>query len=361
MKQRVKLSILLLAVVASAAFMLRGWQTGAQTQVETAGQKFKNIKVLNDLPADQLGNVMNVMAASLGMECRGCHASNDKDFEKDGNEHKESARKMLKMTMDINKANFNGRPEVSCNTCHNGHERPNAVASLYPPPPIERPAQPAVKPTIDQILEKYSASVGSKDAMGKVTSRYIKATRIEKDGKTTEPEEVWTKGSKSLMSTKYGDTEVVEAFNGTNAWKRANADNIELQPFQVQQIKRDAMIFGNSDLKTVYTRLDFRFVDRIDGRDVYLVQATTADNQRDRLYFDVATGSLVRRVAAMQTIVGQFQYQVDYADFKDFAGVKLPTTIKFAMPAVSWTRKIVEVKNNIAVDDAKFAAPGPKA
>src|SRR5204862_750147 len=100
------------------------------------------------------------------------------------------------------------------------------------------------------------------------------------------------------------------------------------------------------DLKTVYTRMDYRFADRIDGRDVYMVQATTAENQRDRLYFDVASGALVRRVAATPTIVGQFQYQVDYADFKDFGGVKLPTTIKFAFPAVSWTRKIIEVKNN---------------
>lgn len=99
-------------------------------------------------------------------------------------------------------------------------------------------------------------------------------------------------------------------------------------------------------------------MDRIDGRDVYLVFATTANDQRDRLFFDAATGSLVRRIASMSTIVGPFQYQVDYADFKDFGGVKLPSTIKFAMPAVSWTRKIVSVKNNAAVDDSKFAAPG---
>jgi hypothetical protein len=357
MKQHVKATVVVLTVIVAAMFTLRGWQTGAQTQVETAGQKFKNIKVLNDLPADQLGPVMNVISASLGMECRGCHVSNDADFDKDGNEHKDSARKMIKMTMDINKANFNGRPEVSCNTCHNGHERPVAVPSLYPPPAVERAAQPATKPTIDQILEKYVASLGTKEAAGKITSRYIKASRIEKDGKTTEVEEIWTKGNKSLMSTKYPSAEVVEVFNGTSAWKKANADAVALPAFQSDQIKRDAMIFGNPDLKTVYTRMDYRFADRIDGRDVYMVQATTAENQRDRLYFDAASGALVRRVAATPTIVGQFQYQVDYADFKDFGGVKLPTTIKFAFPAVSWTRKIIEVKNNVPVDDAKFGVP----
>ncbi len=328
-----------------------------QTQVETAGQKFKNIKVLNDLPADQLGPVMNVMAASLGMDCKGCHASNDKDFEKDGNDHKEAARKMIKMTQDINKTSFEGKNEVTCNSCHNGHEKPIAVASLYPAPSVERPKQPDVKPTMDQILEKYAASLGTKDAIASVSSRHIKATRVEKDGKATETEEIWTKGSKSLMSTKYPDAVISEGFDGTAAWKRSGNENIVLRPFETEQIKRDAIIFGNPDLKSVYTRLDFRFVDRVDGRDVYLVQASTAGNQRDRLYFDVATGSLVRRIAGMPTMVGVFQYQVDYADFKDFGGVKLPSTIKFAVPAVSWTRKIVEIKNNEKLDDAKFAQP----
>lgn len=353
--RKLKLSIVAFTVLATGVFALRGWQTGAQTQVETAGQRFKNIKVLNDLPADQLGPVMNVISASLGMECRGCHTANDKDFEKDGNEHKDIARKMIKMVVDINKANFNGRPEVSCNTCHNGHERPNAVAALYPVPAPERPAQPATRPTADQILEKYAASVGGKDA--KITSRYIKATRVEKDGKTTEGEEIWTKGGKSWMTTQYPGVLVTEVFDGTTAWRFSGTEKYPLQPFDVEQIKRDALIFGNADLKTVYPKLDYRFVDRLDGREVYVVLGTTANNQRDRLFFDVATGALVRRVATAPTLVGQFQYQVDYSDFKDFGGVKLPATIKFAFPAVSWTRKIVEVKNNAAVDESKFAPP----
>jgi len=339
------------------AFALVVTKGSTQTQVETAGQKFKNIKVLNDLPADQLGPMMNVMAASLGMDCKGCHSANDKDFEKDGNDHKEAARKMIKMVQDINKSSFEGKTEVTCNTCHNGRERPVAVAAVYAAALPERPKQPDVKPTIDQILEKYSASLGVKDVVAKVNSRYIKATRVEKDGKTTEVEELWTKGSKSLMTTKYPDAAITEAFDGTTTWKRSGAENVALRPFEIEQIKRDAMIFGNPDLKAVYTRLDYRLADKIDGRDVYLVQATTAGNQRERLFFDVATGSLVRRIATMPTIAGVFQYQVDYADFKDFGGVKLPSTIKFAVPAISWTRKIVEVRNNEKVDDAKFAQP----
>lgn len=354
MKQGIKILLTAAFALAAVTELAKARPAEAQTQIVTAGQKFKNIKVFNDLPADQLGQVMNVMAASLGADCKTCHVSNEKDFEKDGIDNKETARQMVKMTIELNKGHFEGRPEISCNTCHNGKERPNAVPSLYPPAPMEMPKQPSVKPSNDQILEKYVASLGGREALAKVTSRRITATRIERDGKTTEPEEIWQKGQKSLMTTKYGGYAITEGFDGSTAWKRSNSDLITLRPDEAEQIKRDAMIFANPDLKVLYSRMDFRYVDRIDGRDVNFVLAVTPGGQRERLYFDISTGSLVRRIAVTQTMIGPFQYQVDYMDFKDFGGVRLPSTIKFAIPNVRWTRKIIEIKNNPGVEDAKF-------
>ena len=353
-----KIKIVVIAVgIMLSAIVFTGGRSSAQTQVETAGQKFKNIKVLNDMPADQMGQVMNIMSASLGVDCKMCHSSNDKDFEKDGNEHKDIARKMLTMTFELNKKFFEGKPEVSCNTCHNGRERPVSVPNLMPVEHAERPKQPAVKPLIDDILAKYATALGGKDAAAKVTSRHIKASRIEPDGKTIEAEDIWQKGSNVRIETRYGDYVVAEVYDGKTAWKLGNNTAIDLKAYEIEQIKRDAQLFGNADLKTVYAKLDYRFMDRIDGREVYIVQATTADNQRERLIFDVATGQLVRRIASAMTVIGQFQYKVDYSDYKDFGGVKLPATTRFAVPSISWTRKISEVKNNAPVDAAKFAKP----
>ncbi len=353
-----KIKIVVVAVgIMLSAIVFTGGRSSAQTQVETAGQKFKNIKVLNDMPADQMGQVMNIMSASLGVDCKMCHVSNDKDFEKDGIDHKDIARKMIKMTWEINKTFFEGKPEVSCNTCHVGHERPVALPSLLPPaPPVERPKQPAVKPTVDEILAKYETALGGKDALARVKSRYIKANRVEPDGKTVEPEEIWLKGGKYRSETKYGDYLVTELFDGKDARKLGNTEAIELKAFEAEQMKRDAQLFANPDIRSIYAKLDFRFLNRIDGREVYMVTATTADNRREQLAFDVLTGQLVRRVASAMTVIGQFQYQVDYSDYKDLGGVKLPASTRFAMPGITWTRKIVEVKNN-TVDDAKFTSP----
>lgn len=355
MRIKIKLTVIFtLAVFALCLVVPKGT---TQTQVVTAGQRFKNIKVVNDMPADQLGRVMNMFSASLGVNCNFCHISNDKDFDKDDKKEKTTAREMIKMTLEINKGHFDSRTEVSCNTCHGGHERPMSAPNLNRVVAAERPKQPDIKPTVDQILDKYTTALGGKDKLAKVTSRYIKASRIEADGKTTEIEEVWQKGGKLMVATQYKDHLISEAYDGTAVWKHGTGGDIALRSDESEQIKRNAQVFANPDIKTIYAKLDFRFVDRISDRDVYLVTATTADNQRERLYFDVQTGLLVRRTSSTQTIFGPFVYQVDYGDYKDFGGVKLPATVRFAVPNISWTKKLIEVKNNAEVPDAKFVHP----
>jgi hypothetical protein len=352
MKYTIKPFVGIIAFAVPALFILAP-EASLQTKppVETAGQKFKSIKVLNDMPADQMGKVMNMMAASLGVQCKYCHASNDSDFEKEGIEHKDAARAMLKMTFDINKNFFEGRPEVSCNTCHNGVGHPQPGLNLYPVPVEPRPAQPATKPTVGEILAKYASAIGK----GEVRSRKITAQRIEADGKTTEPEEIVQSGSKMRTSTTYGTTVVTEMFDGAKATKFTGAGLIELKPDEAEQIRREAQIFGNADLRSIYPKLEFRFLDKIDGRDAHMVLATNADNSRERLFFDVQTGLLIRRVASAQTVIGPFQYQIDYLDYKDFGGVKIPTTVKFAVPNIRFTRKLIDVKINAPVGETVFA------
>ena len=70
MKTKIKIAaIFTFALFALAFFLPKGEMQTTQTkQVETAGQKFKNIKVLNDMPADQMGKVMNLMSAMFGRE-----------------------------------------------------------------------------------------------------------------------------------------------------------------------------------------------------------------------------------------------------------------------------------------------------
>jgi len=356
---KIKLKIAVIFTFTAFACIFLASKGSTQTKTETAGQKFKSIKVLNEMPADEMGKVMNMMAASLGVDCKFCHASNDADFEKEGFEHKDMARKMLKMTFDLNKNYFDSRTEINCNSCHQGKSHPQAAIPLMPVEREERPKQPEKKPTVEEILAKYETALGGRANLAKITSREIKAQRIEPDGKTFETEDVLQKGAKMSVKTvypskQYGDYTVVEIYDGKQAFKFGNGARIELKADETEQIRREAQLFTNPNLKAVYPKMDYRFTDKIEGREAFMILATTADGARERLYFDAASGLLVRRIASTPTVLGAFQFQVDYLDYKDFSGVKLPTTIKFAVPNIRWTRKVLEVRNNVTIDDVNF-------
>ena len=132
----------------------------AAAPVKTAGEQFKNVQVLKDLPADQLLPAMQFITVALGVECEACHVRGAN--EKDDKQMKLAARHMMQMQMDINKNNFNGDRRVTCNTCHRGAEHPVSTPAIMetegerarPVAPAAAPATPPVLPTADQIAHE---------------------------------------------------------------------------------------------------------------------------------------------------------------------------------------------------------------
>jgi hypothetical protein len=80
-----------------------------------------------------------------------------------------------------------------------------------------------------------------------------------------------------------------------------------------------------------------------------------------KLYFDEKTGLLTRQVRYADTPVGMVPTQVDYADYREVAGVKLPYRI-----VITWTDgqsdiQLTDIQANARIDAAKFAKPAPAA
>jgi hypothetical protein len=86
-----------------------------------AGEQFKNVQILKDVPSGQFIGYMRAFNASLGVECSFCHAQ---DRSSDEKHEKVVARKMITMTHEINEKFFAGKMEVRCFTCHKGAEHP---------------------------------------------------------------------------------------------------------------------------------------------------------------------------------------------------------------------------------------------
>jgi len=98
----------------------------------------RNLKVLpQDISNEALDSFMHSYTRALNVNCAFCHTTykNNPDsinFESDVNPTKEQARKMMRLTIQINKDYFyydsTRRPEylnvVTCITCHRGDPMP---------------------------------------------------------------------------------------------------------------------------------------------------------------------------------------------------------------------------------------------
>jgi hypothetical protein len=101
--------------------------------------KHKNLQILpKDISDEKLDSIMQTYSKALGVNCAFCHTPFDPkfpdslNFALDDNHMKEEARKMMRLTIQLNKDYFYydtlQRPEylkvVTCFTCHRGDPFP---------------------------------------------------------------------------------------------------------------------------------------------------------------------------------------------------------------------------------------------
>lgn len=331
-----------------------------------AEEQFKNIQTLKGIPAEQLIPSMQFIAASLGVECEYCHVRGS--MEKDDKKPKVTARKMMAMMMAINKDNFEGHREVTCFSCHRGAASPVAIPVI-----TDEEAKPAVAeekkpgegkpalPTAEQLLDKYLAAVGGADALQKINSRMQKGTLTAFGGQHF-PIEIYSKapGKRiSIMHLQAGES--ITAFDGKQGWLGVPGRVHMMSAAENDAARMDADLYFAAHVKSLYEKFRVDSGEKIDGRDTYLVVGRSENQPPLRLYFDQLSGLLLRMVRYAETPLGRNPTQIDYADYRDANGVKVPFRWTLARPGNRFTVQVENLQQNVPVDDAKFAPPPPPA
>ena len=342
----------------------------AQLEGKTAGQAFKNVQVLKDIPADQLFPTMRFIRDSLGgVSCQFCHAGDDRAS--DEKPTKLMARKMIAMELQINKSTFDGRAQVTCYTCHRGSSDPvgtpiitGETAAAAAAAPEKAPALP----TVDQILAKYVDALGGEQALRKVTSRIETGTAdlpggpggpgahgaMEFDAKAP---------NLNLLVLPARNGNMTEGFDGSVAWAQDNRGGVTIATgTDLDRAKRASDFYEPLDIKQEYDRLVVRGIEKINGHDAYRVVGSPKGDSRERLYFDTQSGLLVRRVIVTATPLGNDPTYVDYGDYRDAGdGVKVPFLVETSTYTQKTTLHVQKVQDNVQIDGGKFNKPASKA
>lgn len=352
-------------------------QPAGQGKPVMAEQFFKNVQVLKGIPVNEFMDTMGFFAASLGLNCTGCHVAESlENWDKFAEDvpRKRMSRQMMLMVNGINKANFGGRRALTCYSCHRGTQVPEVIPSLAEqytvapedPNKVEIAPDAPKGPTADQILDKYIQALGGPQRLASLTSFAASGTF---EGYNTYhqkvPVEIYAKAPRQLtmiVHTQNGDSTTV--FDGQSGWIAAVDKPMRLLPLQpgaeLDGARLDADLCFPAGIKTALGQWRVGFpITTIEEHDVDVIQGTGAGGTRVKLFFDDKSGLLARQLRYDDTPVGMVPTQVDYSDYREVAGVKMPFHL-----TVTWTdgQSLIELKDvqpNVPIDASKFAQPAP--
>jgi hypothetical protein len=353
------------ALVAPLAAAAAAQNTTPAAPPKTAGEAFKNVQVLKDVPPDQLFPTMQFIAASLGVECEHCHVQ--RAPEKDDKEAKRTARKMMQMMASINAASFGGEREVTCYSCHRGALEPVAIPAIAETEPASQPepaaggtpaAAPAI-PTADQLVARWVQALGGEAAIRKVSSRVQKGTMSASGGRTS-PIEIYAKAPNKRLAVSHSQRgESLTAFDGTAGWMTGREGARPMSPAESDAASIDADMHLALHLAERFPALSLPELETIGGREAYVVEAAAPHRVPIKLSFDRESGLLVRVMRYADTALGFNPTQVDYSDYRDVDGVKVAFRWTVARPSGRFTIQADTTEHNVAIDDARFVMPTP--
>src|SRR6516164_9128359 len=302
-------------------------------------QAFKNVTVLKGIPVDEFMNTMGFIAAATNYNCIDCHVGakveGDWSTYAQDTPRKQTARKMILMVQEINRANFAGARVVTCYTCHRNLQGAPKItprlAEQYGEPPDPDPNEVEIRrqapgaPSADQVFDKYLQAVGGAQKAAAVTSIVFKGT-YEGYAEPKAPVDIYVKAPNQRTMIVHTDLgERTTTCDGNNGWMAAPTTD---KPFPVigytggdlDGVRLDAVLSLPAGIRQAITKPAVGSTS-IDDKDVMVVQGTANGGRSSiKLYFDEQSGLLLRQVRFADTIIGRVPIQVDYSDYRDVAG-----------------------------------------
>jgi len=231
-------------------------------------------------------------------------------------------------------------------------------------------AVPTFAQTADEIIEKHLAATGGRAALGKVTSRISNGTI----SLTTPVGEL--KGTIDLYQKKPNKTRTLvkidataigggqitsdQRFDGTSGYVIDSFNgNREITGDQLEAMKSGSFPTPFLNYKESGMTVALGSREKVGTRDAYVIQLTPKVGPGVRAFFDAENFMLVKTIITINVpqLGGPIDQVVEFSDFRDVDGIKLPYLTKSSNPVQTIVATVTEVKHDTDIDDSSFSKP----
>ncbi len=215
-------------------------------------------------------------------------------------------------------------------------------------------------PAVSEILAKYVAAIGGRDANMKIRSRESKGTvELSPMGIKGTFVSIAAPDAKSMTRMNLaGIGDMIEGSDGKTAWtENPIQGGREKAGKELQQTAITSTFYREINLDKLFADLKVTGTATVEGKEAFVIEASNEGLPTEKLYFDAKTGYLLRSDSTIISPEGNQSAIIHYDDLREIDGVKLPFKIRTKLPQFEVVIITTEVKHNVKIDDATFARP----
>jgi hypothetical protein len=219
------------------------------------------------------------------------------------------------------------------------------------------PVSAQAVPSASDVIAKYVAAIGGKDAIMQITSlKQTSTMQVPAVGLTAEVEAYQAAPNKmATKSTIPGVGEMLQGTNGVVAWDANPMQGPRLLgDKELAQTLEGADFYGNMLYPADrFSAMENLGVADFNGEKSYKVKLVRKDSGRETTqYFSVATGLIVGAETVQESQMGTMQVSSVLSDYKVFGGVKFPTKTEVNMGP----NKLIMTITNVVINGAPATA-----
>jgi outer membrane lipoprotein-sorting protein len=231
-------------------------------------------------------------------------------------------------------------------------------------------AIPAFAQTADEIIEKHLAASGGREAMARINSRIstgtISLTTPVGDLKGTievsqkRPNKTRTLIKIDAAAIGGGQITSDQRFDGNAGYMLDSFNgNRDITGDQLEAMKAGTFPTPFLNYKESGMTVALAGQEKVNGRDAFVVQLKPKTGPGVKAYFDAENFMLVKTIITVNVpqLGGPIDQVVEFSDFRDVDGVKIPYVTKSSNPVQTVVATVSDVKQNVDIDDNTFAKP----
>ncbi|GAB3792122.1 hypothetical protein GCM10028819_01770 [Spirosoma humi] len=211
-------------------------------------------------------------------------------------------------------------------------------------------------PTADQVIDKYIAAIGGKDALMKVTDVTTSMSSEGQMGAIMITRKQKLPNKFSMVINANGMEVMRQTGDGSKVAMGGMQGSRTIEGPAALQMTATNTLFPELHYTENGVKTTLVGPEKVDGKDTYKLSHTTADGSATWTdNFDATTGLKVQSVVTNKSQRGEeMTSTMVYSDYKDVNGIKFPMTIQQQSPRGPMTMTIDNVKINKGLKDSDF-------